>query len=60
MAEIGGFIAVGKPIIIEKDETPSPEKITALHERYMQELTELFDEHKAKYGCENQLIEFIE
>lgn len=51
---------MGKPIRIEKDANPSQEKIDALHERYMQELKELFDQHKAKFGYGEQKIEFIE
>ena len=51
---------MGKAIVVEKDSSPSAEKINALHERYMKELKELFDEHKAKYGYESQTIEFIE
>ncbi|OQV14216.1 2-acylglycerol O-acyltransferase 2-A [Hypsibius exemplaris] len=51
---------VGKPIIVEKDPSPSQEKIDNLHERYMKELRTLFDDHKGKYGYGEQKIEFIE
>ncbi|XP_055334327.1 2-acylglycerol O-acyltransferase 2-A-like [Paramacrobiotus metropolitanus] len=51
---------VGKPIVVEKDEDPSLEKITALHETYMAELEKLFNTHKDKYGYGDQSLEFIE
>ncbi|XP_053097020.1 2-acylglycerol O-acyltransferase 2 isoform X1 [Pangasianodon hypophthalmus] len=42
--------AVGKPIRVQKNEKPSTEDLDALHELYMDELTQLFEEHKGKYG----------
>ncbi|XP_017538007.1 2-acylglycerol O-acyltransferase 2 [Pygocentrus nattereri] len=41
---------VGKPIKVEKKEKPSAEDLDALHQLYMDELTQLFEEHKGKYG----------
>lgn len=42
---------VGKPIVLEKAiPEPSGEEINLLHERYKQALSELFEEHKLKYG----------
>lgn len=33
-----------------KTPQPSPEAIDALHETYLEKLTQLFEEHKAQYG----------
>ncbi|GAA6074742.1 2-acylglycerol O-acyltransferase 2, partial [Tachysurus ichikawai] len=41
---------VGKPISVQKKEKPSTEDLDALHELYMDELTQLFEEHKRNYG----------
>jgi len=41
---------VGPPIIVEKQSRPSQEKVDALHQRYCDALTELFDKHKCDYG----------
>ncbi|KAF5888051.1 2-acylglycerol O-acyltransferase 2-A-like, partial [Clarias magur] len=41
---------VGKPIKVQKKEKPSVEDLDALHELYVDELTQLFEEHKGKYG----------
>ena len=51
---------MGKPIFTEKDENPSQDKINELHQRYMKELKELFDDNKAKYGYQDQTLEFID
>ena len=41
---------VGKPISVRKiDGEPSQEQIDKLHEVYINELTQLFDQHKEKY-----------
>jgi ribosomal protein S17E len=45
---------------VDKDPSPTQEMIDELHERYMKELRELFDQNKAKFGYEEQKIEFIE
>ncbi|XP_064615170.1 2-acylglycerol O-acyltransferase 2-A-like [Liolophura sinensis] len=41
---------VGKPIDVEKTPEPTSEQIEALHNRYLNELRELFEQHKTKYG----------
>uniref|UniRef100_W5KNF2 Acyltransferase n=1 Tax=Astyanax mexicanus TaxID=7994 RepID=W5KNF2_ASTMX len=41
---------VGKPIKVVKNEKPSNEELNALHQLYMEELSQLFEEHKAKHG----------
>lgn len=42
---------VGKPIRVEKMDSPTDEDVDKLHQIYIMEVTSLFDEHKAKY-CE--------
>lgn len=46
---------VGAPIPVEKVENPTKEQIDELHTIYCQKLTELFDEHKEKYGVEKDV-----
>ncbi|KAG9351754.1 hypothetical protein JZ751_023005 [Albula glossodonta] len=51
---------VGKPIMVEKNEKPSDEELNELHERYMDELSKLFEEHKSKYGVpEDRHLSFV-
>lgn len=50
---------VGKPIDVVKNENPSDEEVCKIHEIYMEELKKLFDEHKSKYGYENQELVFV-
>lgn len=46
------LITVGRPIRVEKNENPSTEELDALHKCYMDALYKLFEEHKAKYGVD--------
>ncbi|OWK17952.1 hypothetical protein Celaphus_00009245 [Cervus elaphus hippelaphus] len=41
---------VGKPIEVQKTPHPSQEEVDRLHQRYMQELENLFEAHKLKYN----------
>ncbi|XP_062870265.1 2-acylglycerol O-acyltransferase 2 isoform X1 [Trichomycterus rosablanca] len=41
---------VGRPIRVQKKEKPSSEDLDALHDLYMEELSQLFEEHKGRYG----------
>ncbi|XP_038675062.1 2-acylglycerol O-acyltransferase 2 [Scyliorhinus canicula] len=51
---------VGKPIEVEKNENPSQEEIDKLHQKYTEELTKLFEEHKGKYKVpEDKHLTFI-
>lgn len=43
------YTVVGKPIEVKKIFSPSQEKIDELHNKYVEELKKLFDEHKEKY-----------
>lgn len=41
---------MGRPIRVERNEKPKAEELDALHQLYMDKLSELFEEHKANYG----------
>ncbi|CAD6195029.1 unnamed protein product [Caenorhabditis auriculariae] len=43
-------VVVGAPIATEKLPTPTPEQIDELHQKYIEALNDLFEQHKAKYG----------
>ncbi|KAG4067557.1 hypothetical protein HA402_005329 [Bradysia odoriphaga] len=40
---------VGSPLVVEKNENPSPEQVDKLHDRFCEHLNDLFETHKAKY-----------
>ena len=44
------FIAVGKPIRVDKIESPTEEQIAKLHKVYIDSLQELFARYKNEYG----------
>uniref|UniRef100_UPI00398F86C9 2-acylglycerol O-acyltransferase 2 n=1 Tax=Pristiophorus japonicus TaxID=55135 RepID=UPI00398F86C9 len=51
---------VGKPIEVEKNENPTLGEIDELHQKYIEELTKLFEEHKTKYKvAEDRHLTFI-
>ncbi|KAM9827858.1 LOW QUALITY PROTEIN: 2-acylglycerol O-acyltransferase 1 [Neosynchiropus ocellatus] len=51
---------VGKPIPVKQTPSPSSSDIDALHEVYLQCLTEVFEQHKHNYGLEeHQHLKFI-
>ncbi|XP_062910740.1 2-acylglycerol O-acyltransferase 2 [Mobula hypostoma] len=41
---------VGRPIEVEKRESPTQKDIDVLHQKYIEELSKLFEEHKTQYG----------
>ncbi|XP_040195963.1 2-acylglycerol O-acyltransferase 2 [Rana temporaria] len=41
---------VGKPIKVTENMTPSDEEVDKLHKLYMEELSELFEEHKTQFN----------
>uniref|UniRef100_A0A8C7WQ27 Acyltransferase n=1 Tax=Oryzias sinensis TaxID=183150 RepID=A0A8C7WQ27_9TELE len=43
---------VGRPIKVEKKQKPTPEELDALHQLYMDKLSELFEEHKGNFGVD--------
>ncbi|KAI6190064.1 Diacylglycerol acyltransferase family-containing protein [Aphelenchoides bicaudatus] len=51
---------IGKPISVQKVEDPSYKQISDLHKKYCQALSDLFDEHKCKYGVpKTAKLEFV-
>lgn len=49
------FLAVGKPVQVEKVENPSQEDIDNLHAVYVEALVELFKQNKTKYGVDDSV-----
>ncbi|NXY81605.1 MOGT2 acyltransferase, partial [Alcedo cyanopectus] len=51
---------VGKPIPVKRKQRPSKEEVDQVHQKYLNELSKLFEEHKAKYNIpEDRHLEFI-
>uniref|UniRef100_A0AAY4AFA1 Monoacylglycerol O-acyltransferase 2 n=2 Tax=Denticeps clupeoides TaxID=299321 RepID=A0AAY4AFA1_9TELE len=51
---------VGRPIPVKKNEKPTTQELDELHQLYMDELSELFEEHKSKYGVpEDTHLSFV-
>nr|XP_009686627.1 PREDICTED: 2-acylglycerol O-acyltransferase 2 [Struthio camelus australis] len=54
------YTVVGKPIPVQKKHNPSEEDVDQVHQKYLGELSKLFEEHKAKYNVpEDRHLEFI-
>lgn len=52
-------LTVGKPIEVQKTSHPSREEVDRLHQRYMNELENLFEAHRLQYNVpRNQHLEF--
>lgn len=52
--------SVGKPIPVVQTPSPSSEDIESLHKVYLQNLAELFEQHKRSYGlADDQHLGFI-
>lgn len=52
-------LAVGTPIEVQKTSNPSQEEVDGLHQRYLKELSRLFEAHKLKYNVpSDQHLEF--
>ncbi len=49
------LFAVGRPIKVLKNEKPTSEELDALHQLYMDELSNLFEEHKGNYGVDKDM-----
>jgi hypothetical protein len=43
------YTVIGKPIHLEKVTAPTQQQVDEVHERYINELKDLFDQHKGKY-----------
>ncbi|GCC32533.1 2-acylglycerol O-acyltransferase 2 [Chiloscyllium punctatum] len=54
------YTVVGKPIDMEKKENPTQQEIDEIHQKYIEELIKLFEEHKTKYKlAEDKHLTFI-
>lgn len=51
------MFAMGEPLEVERNLAPSPEEVDAVHARFCQALTEVFDRHKAEYGWGEKSLE---
>lgn len=40
---------------MEKNEKPTAEELDGLHQLYMEELSQLFEEHKGTYGVDKDM-----
>ncbi|XP_034035013.1 2-acylglycerol O-acyltransferase 2 [Thalassophryne amazonica] len=49
------YTVVGRPIRVEKNNKPTAMELDDLHQLYMDELSNLFEEHKAKYGVDDDI-----
>ncbi|MEQ2278227.1 2-acylglycerol O-acyltransferase 2-A [Xenotaenia resolanae] len=49
------YTVVGQPIKVEKKQKPTAEELDALHQLYMDKLSNLFDEHKGNYGVDKDV-----
>lgn len=49
--------AVGKPLDVEKNLSPSPEQVDAVHGRFCEALVDVFDQWKAEYGWGDKKLE---
>lgn len=53
------FTVIGTPIEVEKIPCPGTEDIEKLHEKYVQELEKLFNDHKGKYLKNSESVKLI-
>ncbi|KAJ8388706.1 hypothetical protein AAFF_G00131150 [Aldrovandia affinis] len=44
------YTVVGQPIVVGRNVNPSPEEVDRMHARYLEALSQLFEQHKANYG----------
>lgn len=49
--------AVGEALLVEKNASPSPEQVDALHSQFCDALTEVFDRFKGDYGWGDKELE---
>ena len=54
------YTVIGRPIEVKKIFSPSQEKIDELHNKYIEELKKLFDEHKEKYLADKNTVLHID
>lgn len=49
--------AIGEALSVERNPAPSPEQVDALHSRFCEALTAVFDRYKGGYGWGNKVLE---
>ncbi len=49
-----GYFSVGEPLPVVKKEKPTQEDIDDLHAKYVDALTDLFENHKEEYGIDKR------
>lgn len=52
-------LCIGKPLVVEKVESPTNEQIDALHSRLLDAFRELFERHKSAHGWGHKNIAFV-
>ena len=52
-------VVVGKPIRVSANKNPTAEDIDLVHSQYVSELTNLYEQYKAKYGNKYLEIEVV-
>ena len=52
-------VVVGQPIPVAKNENPTSEEIGALHSLYKEQLNQLYETHKHRYGNKHIKLEFV-
>lgn len=50
---------VGKPIPVERNESPTEEEVDRLHAQYVEALKELFEDHKYQCGYEERTLSIV-
>ena len=49
------YISVGSPIRVDRCENPDGSLIDAVHQRYMDELSQLFNKYKQDFGVDSSV-----
>ena len=43
-------VVIGRPIVVEKKESPAKEDIESMHQKYIDELEKLYEKYNPVYG----------
>ncbi|CAG7830576.1 unnamed protein product, partial [Allacma fusca] len=52
-------VVIGAPIQVEQNKKPNQEEIDALHKKYVESLSELFNKYKSVYASEESYIKIV-
>ena len=58
-ADVAVHTVVGAPLQLPRIAEPTAEQVTAYHALYVEALTRLFDDHKARFGYAHRRLEVI-